>query len=213
MKKHALACSTVLLMFLTHFLIVEKAYAAPHELFVNSSLISMRITGLLSGGILVETILDNRVPMNFSTRFRPELLNVSTQGSTLIVIYNARVLGNFPVQLTSTEESDDIFDGEWLKSIQLLAVFAAGLALLVFETCASKAGSKDIIKTVEEGKGLPRGSVIDEESLLLLSSKNPEAYRRIADMVLRGELKIKKRRLKSIRRVFSKMRKLVEYRR
>lgn len=212
MKKHALAYSTVLLTFLTHFLIVERAYAAPYELFVNSSLISMRITGLLSSGVLVETILNNRVPMNFSTRFRPECLNVSTQGSTLIVIYDTRVPGNFSVELTSTEELDNIFDGEWLKSIQLLAVFVTGLALLVFEACTSKAGSEDVIKMVEEGKGLPRGSVIDEESLLSLSSKNPEAYRRIADMVLKGELKIKKRRLKSIGRVFSKMRKLVKCR-
>ncbi|MBO3839787.1 MAG: hypothetical protein QXN75_05705 [Thermoproteota archaeon] len=212
MKERASAYSTALLILLTHFLIVERAYAAPYALFVNSSFVSIRITGLLSNGILVETVLDNRIPMNFSTRFRPECLNISTRDSTLIIVYDARIPEYFPMQSTNTGESDRIFS-EWLKSIQLLAVFATGLALLVLEALAPKASGEDVIKMVEEGKDLPRGSAIDEESLLLLSSRNPEAYRRIADMVLRGELKIKRKRSKSIEKLFSKMKKLVKYRR
>lgn len=203
----------ILLTLLVRFLIAEKLYAIPYTLVMNSSFISMRITRLLSNGVLVETVLDNGIPMNISTRFRPECLNVSTQGSTLIIIYDARVPSYFPVQSTSIGESDIILDGEWLKSILLFAVFAIGLALLALEAFASKASGEDIIKMVEEGKDLPRGSAIDEESLLMLSSRNPEAYRRIADMVLRGELKIKRKRLKSIKKVFSKMNKLVKYRR
>ncbi|MBO3800196.1 MAG: hypothetical protein FGF52_03990 [Candidatus Brockarchaeota archaeon] len=210
MKERASAYYTVLLILLTRFLIVERAYAAPYALFVNSSFVSMRITGLLSNRVLVETVLDNRVPMNFSTRFRPECLNISTQDSTLIIVYDARIPGYFPMQSTSMRESDSIFD-EWLKSIQLLAVFATGLALLVLEALAPKANGEDVIKMIEEGKSPPRGSAIDEESLLLLSSRNPEAYRRIADMVLRGELKIKRKRLKSIGKLFSRTKKLAKY--
>lgn len=204
----------ILLIFFARPLILENVYADSYTLLENSSAISIRITGLLSNGVLVEVSLENRVPMNASIDFKPESLNFSKQGSMMLIAYDARVPEDVLMRVASVKEIEGFSNDEWLKNIELLMVFATGLVLLALETFLSKTRSKDdVIRIIENGEAPPKGSVVSEESLLSLSSKNPEAYRRVVDMVLKGELKVKRKRLKRLREVFSRIIKIVNLRR
>lgn len=211
LNKHVEVCLTILLISVVPSLIAEKVYT-DSTVDVSPSKISMCITGMLSNGVLVETNLENKIPMDASTNFRLECLNFSTRDSTLLIVYDTRISEDALVQAKKVEEIEGAFDGEWLKNLNLLIIFSVGLLLLAFEILTSRKRSQDIIKMIEKEAPL-KGSVIDEESLLLLSSQNPEAYRKAVDMILKGELKVKRKKLKNLRKAFLKMIKIVNFRR
>lgn len=197
---------TVFLTMLT--LIIQNAVAivgADSQVSVNSTLISVRIAGLLSNGLLVEASIDNVIPENVSIAFNPEYLSFNTQDSTLLISYNARISGDALIKSATFKENTAAFNEELLKCIQLLIVFATGLIILILEAFFSKIKSGNDFETIKGNK-----ATIDEESLLLLSFRNPEAYRRALDMILKGELKVKKKRFGKI---ISKIKKFVDFRR
>jgi len=195
-------------MFLIPLFIARSVYANSFNVFANSSLVSIRVTGTLCDRIIVETNISNKIPGNFPTVFKPEGLNFSVRSETLFISYDARVSEESLIKLASIEEISKPSEDEWLKIIELLIVFASGLIFLILEAFSLKAKNKEntSANNCEKSK---KGSVIDEEDLMKLSSVSPEEYGKIVNMVLRGELKIKKNRL---RKVFSKIRKFVIFR-
>ncbi|MEM3712602.1 MAG: hypothetical protein QXR97_03585 [Thermoproteota archaeon] len=200
--------STMLLMLLIQIPI--ELVGADYSAMANSTLVSIRVAGLLSNGVLVETSIDNVVPRNVSIAFRPEYLSLNTQGSTLVISYDARLPEDALLKSTSIEEAERKFDEEWMRIVQLLIVFATGLIILILEMFFLKIRGKDALETIDRNKTGSNNSTIDEESLLMLSSKNPEEYRKAVDMILKGELKVKKKRFW---KMFSKIKKFVNLRR
>lgn len=206
LSKHISIYSTVFLTLLA--LIIQNIVTlveADSHISVNSTLISIRIAGLLSNGLLVEASIDNMIPENVSIVFNPEYLSFNTQDSKLLISYNARIPGEALIKSANFKENTATFNEELLKCIQLLIVFATSLIILILEALSSKIRSENNFKTIEENK-----ATIDEESLLLLSLRNPEAYRKALDMILKGELKVKKRQFG---KMLSKIKKFVNSRR
>lgn len=196
------------------FLTLEKAYANPfHTTPNNTTHLSIRIIKVLSNGVSVELFLENNTPGTFLTEFKPESLKASVQNSTLLVNYDARVSESMLLNIMGMAEVGDDFQRDWLKYLLPLIILAAGLMLLAFEATFPHARSKEVLKIIEAGGTPPKGSWLTEKSLLLLSSRDPEAYMRALDMVLKGELRVKKGGVDRLRNLFSKLKKLVINRR
>jgi len=140
--------------------------------------------------------------------FRPESLEVCMNSSVLIVNYDARVYGGFPLEAVSMGETGETFQNDWVKYLQSLILFAAGLILLFSDIIAPRKSEEELFKSMENGGSPPKGSRLSEDALLLLASKNPDAYRRALNMVLKGELKVERRGL--FKKVLSKMKRLVK---
>lgn len=183
---------------------------ADSHILSNSTLISIRIVELLSNGLLVETSINNVIPENVSLAFNPECLSFNVQNSTLLVLYNARIPENALIKSANAKEIVMTFDEELSKCIQLFIVFITGSIILVLERLSSKTGSKNNLKKTEGNKVHYNNPMIDEKSLLMLSSKDPETYRKTIDMILKGELRVKRRRFG---KMLSKIRKFVNFRR
>jgi len=155
----------------------------------NETNVSMLITAFLPNGALVELSLDNNVS---SKIFKPESFEIRVEESTLLVVYDARSSGSsFPG--IGMEEIGDVFRNDPAKYLMPLILFAAGLVLLFLNIVGSRRSENELLKNVEDGGVPPEGSSLSEEALLLLASRNPEAYRRVLEMVLKGELKVERR--------------------
>jgi len=212
MKLNKHVCIRLMMLLTLLALLIQKPVmraGADFHVSVNSTLISIRIAGLLSNGLLVEASMDNVIPENVSIVFNPECLNFNAQDSTLLISYDARVSGDALVNSVDFKENTVTSNEELLKCIQMLTVFTIGLIILILEVFSSKI-RKNSSRAIEESKSHSHGSTIDEESLLLLSYKDPEAYRKAIDMILKGELKVKKKRLG---KMLSKIKKIVNLRR
>ncbi|MBO3755055.1 MAG: hypothetical protein FGF53_09330 [Candidatus Brockarchaeota archaeon] len=193
---------------------LEKAYANPFYTTPNNTThLSIRITEVLSNRVSIELFLENNAPETFLTKFDPESLKTSVQNSTLLVNYDARVPESMLLNIMGMDELGDDFQRDWFTYLQPVIILAAGLTLLAFEAIFPHTRDKDVLKIIEAGGAPPKGSWLAEKSLLLLSSRDPEAYRRALDMVLKGELRVKKGGLDRLRNAFSKLKKLVINRR
>jgi len=149
----------------------------------------MLITAFLPNGALVELCLANNVS---STFFKPESFKIGVEDSTLLVKYDARVSGS-PFSRISVEETGDVFRSDAVKYLLSLILFAAGLVLLSSNIVSLRRSENELLKNMEKGGVPPKGSSLSEEVLLLLASRNPDAYRRTLEMVLKGELRIERR--------------------
>jgi len=204
----------ILLILPSVFPTLEKAYANPFNIASNNAThISIRITEVFSNGVSVELFLENNAPGPFLTEFKPESLKASVQNSTLLVNYDARASESMLLNIMNMDEVSDDFQIDWLTYLQPVIILAAGLMLLAFEATFPHARDKDVLKIIEAGGTPPKGSWLTEKSLLLLSSRNPEAYRKVLDMVLKGDLRVKKGGIDRLRNTFSKLKKRVINRR
>jgi hypothetical protein len=192
------------------FLTLETAYANPLHIAPNNvTRLSIRITEVFSNGVSVELFLENSVPGTFLIGFNPESLKTSVQNSTLMVNYDARVSENMLLNIISMDEVGEDFKKDCLTYLMPLIILAAGLMLLAFEAFFRHASDDAVLKIIEEGGIPPKGSYLSEKSLLLLSSRNPEAYRRALNMVLKGELKVRKVGSDRFEKAFSSLKKFV----
>ncbi|MGB9717176.1 MAG: hypothetical protein ACP5PQ_00735 [Thermoproteota archaeon] len=154
----------------------------------NGTHVSMRVTVFLPNGTLVELCLVNNVS---STVFKPESFKIGVEDSTLLVKYDTRFSGS-PSEGMLIDEAGNFFQNDSAKYLPSIMFFAAGLILLVWSIIGSRKSEKVLLKNMENGYLPPKGSVLSEEVLLLLASRNPDAYRRVLGMVLKGELKVEK---------------------
>jgi hypothetical protein len=191
---------------------MKLIYADSNTLSTDFSTIRIQIVETLPNGVSVETLLENGIPKNVLTELGPESLRVSVQDSTLLISYDARVSEDLLTYRADVEEMGKAYHNELLNHLGLFVVFATGLVLLTLEMFSNKVRKENIIGMIEKGEKPPRGAVVSEESLLLLSSKNPEAYVRALDMVLKGELRVKGRRFENLREKLSSLKKLVKRR-
>lgn len=203
----------VLLILINMFSILETVFANPLNTMPNNvTSLSLRITEVLSNGVLIELLMENSAPGTFLTKFKPESLNIYVQNSTLLVNYDARVSESMILGVVGMDEASENFQKDGLTYFQPIILLAAGLILLAFEASFPHARDKDVLKIIEAGGVPPKGSLLAEKSLLLLSSRNPEAYRRALNMVLKGELRIKKGVVDRLRNAFSGLKTLVKHR-
>ncbi|MGQ9478865.1 MAG: hypothetical protein ACUVQ0_02440 [Thermoproteota archaeon] len=77
----------------------------------------------------------------------------------------------------------------WLISLPFILLAIIGLTMLVRIATGSE---RKVLKLIESGEPPPKGSSISEKSLSRLASRNPEAYRIALNMVLKGDLKMRK---------------------
>lgn len=154
----------------------------------NGTHVSMRVTVFLPNGTLLELCLVNNVS---STVFRPDSLKALTRDSALLVEYDARFSGS-PSEGVLIDEVGNVSQNDSAKCLQSIMFFTAGLVLLVWSIIGSRKSEKELLKNMENGYLPPKGSRLSEEALLLLASRNPDAYRRVLGMVLKGELKVEK---------------------
>lgn len=155
----------------------------------NGTHISMRIVASLRNRTMVELFLINNIS---STSFKPESFKTEVDGSNLLVRYDARVSGYILEGMNAIDEGQ-VSRGDLAKYLQFLVLFAAGLAFLSFSIISLRKNEEELLKSMENGYVPPKGSRLSEDVLLSLASKNPDAYRRILDMVLKGELKVERR--------------------
>lgn len=214
MRKLHETCLLTLLILLNVFSTLETVYANPPQTVSNNATcLSMRITEILSNGVSVELFLENNAPANVLTGFKPESLKVSVQNSTLLVKYDARVSESMLLSIIGMDETGEAFQKDWLTYLQPLIILVAGLTLLAFEATFSHPRDDVVLKIIEDGGTPAKGSWLSEKSLLLLASRNPDAYRRALNMVLKGELRVKKGGTDRLRNTFSKLKRLVYHRR
>ncbi|MBO3754662.1 MAG: hypothetical protein FGF53_07300 [Candidatus Brockarchaeota archaeon] len=154
----------------------------------NETHVSMRVTAFLCNRTLVELCLTNNVSL---TVFRPESFNTLAQDSTLLVEYDARFSGS-PPGGAIIEDTGGFSQKHQATCLQTIVFFTAGLILLVLNIIGFRKSEKELLKNMENGFTPPKGSRLSEEALLLLASRNPDAYRRVLEMVLKGELKVEK---------------------
>ncbi|MEM2051116.1 MAG: hypothetical protein QXZ11_08380, partial [Thermoproteota archaeon] len=169
----------------------------------NATHVSMRVTAFLCNRTLVELCLTNNVSL---TVFKPESFKTLSQASTLLVEYDARFSGS-PPGGAIMEDTGDFSQKDPTTYLQTILFFTAGLILLALNIVGLRKSEKMLLKNMENGFTPPKGSRLSEEALLLLASRNPNAYRRVLEMVLKGELKVEKtgwkgKVLARIRRLF-----------
>lgn len=105
------------------------------------------------------------------------------------------------------EDTGDFSKKDLATYLQTILFFTAGLILLALNIVGLRKSEKVLLKNMENGFAPPKGSRLSEEALLLLASRSPDAYRRVLEMVLKGELKVEKtgwkgKVLARIRRLF-----------
>ncbi|MCS7139053.1 MAG: hypothetical protein NZ873_03270, partial [Crenarchaeota archaeon] len=83
--------SIVISIFLLSGIPVSIRVKADSYILVNSTVVSICVTESLPNGISIEASIDNKMPENFSTTFRPEYLFFNTRDSTLLISYDARI--------------------------------------------------------------------------------------------------------------------------
>jgi len=186
---HAKTCLTILLIILLDALGLTACANPSYTISGNETNVSMLITAFLPNGALVELRLANNVS---STFFKPESFKIGVEDSTLIVKYDARASGS-PFPGIGMEETGDVFRNDPAKYLMPLILFAAGLVLLSLNIVGLRRSENELLKNMENGRVPPRGSSLSEEALLLLASRDPEAYRRVLEMILKGELKVERR--------------------
>ncbi len=155
----------------------------------NETHVSMRVTAFLCNRTLVELYLANNVSL---TVFRPESFKTLAQDSTLLVKYDARFSGS-PPGGAIMQDTGNISQKDPATYLQTIVFFAAGLILLALNIIGLRKSEKKLLKNMENGHTPLKGSRLSEETLLLLALRNPDAYRSVLDMVLKGELKVEKR--------------------
>lgn len=181
------ACLTFLLTLLANTCL--NACSNPSStLEGNGTLASIRVTALLHNNTLVELCLVNNVS---STVFRPESLKTLVQGSMLLVKYDSRLSSQLS-GVTIIEDMGEASQKDPLKYLLPMVFFAAGLALLVSSIVGPGKSEEEFLKSIEKGSTPPKGSRLREETLLMLASRNPEAYSRVLEMVFKGELRVEK---------------------
>lgn len=114
-------------------------------------------------------------------------------GPVLLVNYDARVCDVSILETAAMGENVGALNG-WVKNLQFLILFAAGLTLLASDILSPRRSEKELLESMVKEGAPPKGSRLSEDALLLLASKNPDAYRRALDMVLKGELQVGGRR-------------------
>ena len=186
---HTETCLTILLVVLLNALGLTACASPSYTISGNETHVSMLITAFLPNGVLVELRLDNNVS---SKIFKPESFKTGVEDLALTVVYDARASGSLFSEM-SMEGTGDVFRNDSMKYLMSLILFAAGLVLLSFNIVGSRRSENELLKSIGNGGVPPKGSSLSEEALLLLASRNPEAYRRILEMVLKGELKVERR--------------------
>lgn len=208
LKIYALICSTLLLFLLQ--LTLKATCANPsYTIWGNDTCMSMRITAILSNGVLVELLVNDGVYGKFLANLKPDGLNISIQNNTLLVKYDARVSGSSLLELMSVNEVSWFKD--WPTYLECVAIFVAGLTFLAINILLPKSRDEEVLKIIEDGGNPPKGYCLSEKSLLLLSSRNPDVYERALNMILKGELKVRKGRTGKLN-ILSRLRKALNYR-
>ncbi|MBO3797931.1 MAG: hypothetical protein QXI42_05735 [Thermoproteota archaeon] len=202
MTTHVKTCLTFLLAVLFNTCLNTCANPST-TVWGNETHVSMRVTAFLCNRTLVELCLTNNVSL---TVFKPESFKTLSQGSTLLVEYDARFSGS-PPGGAIMEDTGDFSQKDPATYLQTILFFTAGLILLALNIVGLRKSEKMLLKNMENGFTPPKGSRLSEEALLLLASRNPDAYRRVLEMVLKGELKVEKtgwkgKVLARIRRLF-----------
>ncbi|MEM2930267.1 MAG: hypothetical protein QW797_05350 [Thermoproteota archaeon] len=161
------------------------------DIWGNATHVSIRVNASLLNSVLVELFLVNNVS---STVFKPQSVRVCVNNSELNVNYDARIRGVFPLEATSIVEAGEAFRSDLVKYLQSLILLAAGITLLAYDVFIWRRRGKRLLENMWESGVPPKGSRLSEDALLLLASRNPDAYRMALNMVLKGELKVERRR-------------------